>query len=316
MGCDLIRRGFRSMALAILGIGPVASIDAAGAAESSVPVPEVTVVAPRPPTAEELAGEAVPNFIASHATPSTVIHQITRWRNRICPVVQGLSPAFNAFVTGRIAAVAATVGAPYDAPQCKHNIEILFTAEPQQLLDQLAKRNPRLLGFHYPQQTKKLTTFRGPVQGWYVTSTRGDAGAEAIDEAIPLPIDDPQNIFTKGKVPPGRLGTRLATGQSSAIVSALIVVDTTKVTGLGVGSISDYLAMMILTHAQSPETCGALPSIIDLMASNCGGREQPTQLTAGDIAFLRALYSMDLRENLSLETSDIQNAMMREFKRK
>ena len=39
------------------------------------------------------------------------------------------------------------------------------------------------------------------------------------------------------------------------------------------------------------------------------------QLTAGDIAFLRALYSTDLRENLSLETNDIQNAMMREFKR-
>ena len=196
------------MALAILGFGPVVSIDTAGAAASSVPVPEVTVIAPRPPTPEELAGEAVPNFIASHATPSTVIHQITRWRNRICPVAKGLSPAFNAFVTARIAAVAATVGAPYDAALCKYNIQILFTAEPQQVLDQLVKRDTRLLGFHYPQQTKKLTTFRGPIQGWYVTSTRGDAGAEAIDEAIPLPIDDPQNIFTKGKVPPGRLGTR------------------------------------------------------------------------------------------------------------
>ena len=74
-------------------------------------------------------------------------------------------------------------------------------------------------------------------------------------------------------------------------------------------------AMMILTHAQSPDTCGALPSIIDLMSANCGDREKPIQLTAGDIAFLRALYSMDLRENLSLETSDIQNGMMREFKR-
>ena len=73
--------------------------------------------------------------------------------------------------------------------------------------------------------------------------------------------------------------------------------------------------MMILSQAQSPDTCGTLPSIIDLMASNCGQREEPTQLTAGDIAFLRALYSTDLRENLSLATGDIQNAMMREFKR-
>jgi hypothetical protein len=315
MVCDLIRRGFCPTALAILGFGSFASSDAACAAESSVPIPEVTVIAPRPPTPDELAGEAVPKFIATHATPSTVIHQMTRWRNRICPVAEGLSPAFNAFVTARIAAVAATVGAPYDTAPCKHNVEILFTAEPQQVLDQLVKRDTRLLGFHYPQQANKLTTFRGTIQGWYVTSTRNDVGAEAIDEAIPLPIDDPTNILTKGKVPPGRLGTRLATGLSSAIVSALIVVDVTKVSGHGVGSISDYLAMMILTRAQSPETCGALPSIVDLLSSSCGDRDKPLVLTAGDIAFLRALYSMDLRENLSLETSDIQNAMMREFKR-
>jgi hypothetical protein len=301
--------------LAILGFGAFASSSAAGAAESSVPIPEVTVIAPRPPTPDELAGEAVPTFIATHATPSTVIHQITRWRNRICPVAQGLSPAFNAFVTARIWAVAAAVGAPYDTAPCKHNVQILFTAEPQQVLDQLVKKDTRLLGFHYPQQIKRLTTFRGPIQGWYVTSTRNDVGAEAIDEALPLPIDDPTNILTKGTVPPGRLGTRLATGLSSAIVSALIVVDLTKVTGHGVGSISDYLAMMILTRAQSPETCGALPSIVDLLSSSCGDREKPLQLTAGDIAFLRALYSTDLRENLSLETSDIQNAMMREFQR-
>jgi hypothetical protein len=115
-------------------------------------------------------------------------------------------------------------------------------------------------------------------------------------------------------VPAGRPGSRLFTGQMSAIVSAIVVVDSSKLSGHAIGPISDYLAMMILSQAQSPDTCGTLPSIIDLMATNCSGREEPTQLTAGDIAFLRALYAADLRENLSLATSDIQNAMMREFK--
>jgi hypothetical protein len=73
-------------------------------------LPEVTVTSPRPPTPQELADEAVPNFITAHTTPSTIIHQLTRWRNGICPLTQGLSPAFNAFVSARIEAVAAAVG--------------------------------------------------------------------------------------------------------------------------------------------------------------------------------------------------------------
>jgi hypothetical protein len=317
MDCDLIRRVFCSMALAILVLGLIASINAAVAAESSVAVPEVTVIAPRPPSAEELAGEAVPKFIASHATPSIVIHQIMRWRNGICPIAHGLSPAFNLYVSARIVAVAATVGAPHQAAErCNHNVEILFTSEPQQVLDELVKkRGSHVLGFHYAQQTKKLATFRGPIQGWYVTSTRGDRGEEVVDEAVTLPVRRPGDGELVPAVPAGRLGTRLFTGQISAIVSAIIVVDSSKVSGHAIGPISDYLAMMILSQAQSPDTCGTLPSIIDLMASNCGDRAEPAQLTAGDIAFLRALYRMDLRENLSLEMSDIQNAMMREFNR-
>jgi hypothetical protein len=311
MDCDLIRRGFCSIAFAILGFGSVESI-AAAAAESSVPVPEVTVIAPRPPTPEELSGEAVPKFIASHATPSIVIYQVMRWRHGICPVTDGLSPAFNAFVSARIVAVAAAVGAPHATEQCKHNVEILFATEPQQVLDELVKkRGSGVLGFHYPLDTKERAAFRGPVRGWYITSTRGDNAQEAVDAAVTLPVGHGQGP----PVPGGRLGSRLFTGQSSAIVSAIIVVDSSKVSGHAIGPISDYLAMLILSQAQSPDTCGTLPSIVDLMASNCAGREEPTQLTAGDLAFLRALYSMDLRENLSLETGDIQNAMMREFKR-
>jgi hypothetical protein len=80
-----------------------------------------------------------------------------------------------------------------------------------------------------------------------------------------------------------------------------------------IGTISDYLAMLILSQARSPDTCSQLPSIMDLMASNCGDKEKPTQVTSGDIAFLRALYSANLEEPLSLEQSDIQNHMMQQF---
>ena len=287
---------------------------------SSQAQPAVTVTAPRPPTPEELAGRAVPNFVVSHVTPSTVIGQLTRWRTGICPLTRGLTDAMNAFVTARILAVAEAVGAPHQtSPNCKANVEILFTLEPQQVLDALVKKDSQLLGFHYPQQQKSLATVNHPIQGWYVTSTRNYAGLEAIDEALPFsPVADGSvalqgKTMNAGKVPPGKPGSRLTNLRTSQVVLALIVADAKKLDGMTIGSIADYLAMLTLSQARSSDACSQLPSIMDLMASGCGIDQKPDQMTAGDLAFLRALYAANLETPVEIESSNIENQMMREF---
>jgi hypothetical protein len=124
---------------------------------------------------------------------------------------------------------------------------------------------------------------------------------------------DPRDLLGLGVMPPGRLGSRLTNGLSSLIVTALIVVDRTKVTGRAIGPIADYLAVLALSQARAPDRCGELPSIIDLLSADCSGREPPTALTAGDLAFLRGLYAADLEQPVVLERSDIQTKMLSEF---
>jgi hypothetical protein len=343
MDSELNRRGFCSVVLVILSFGSVASIDVAAAVESSVPgsastasalsnvnvavnpapeIPTVTVTAPKPPDPEQLAGDSVPKFIAAHARPAAVTGQLARWHEGICPVSSGLSPGFNAFVSARIEAISAIVGAPHrEIGHCKHNIQIIFTTEPEKLIDEVSKkRGSALLGYHYSRDTQKLATFRHPIQGWYVTATQNDNGEFAIDDAAPIqqqsaPISSVAAFaLQSGTTPGGRLGTRLVTGLSSLLVHVLVIADLRKVNGYTIGSISDYLAMLVLSQTQSPDTCGPLPSILDLMASHCDAQEKPEAVTAGDLAFLHALYSTDLREKYSLEAGDIQHSMMREFK--
>jgi hypothetical protein len=285
-------------------------------------IPTVTVTAPKPPDPEQLAGDSVSKFIAAHARPAQITGQLARWREGVCPVTSGLTPGFNAFVSARIEAVAAIVGAPHSGTgNCKHNIQIIFTTEPEKLIDAVSKkRGSALLGYHYSRDTQKIATFSHPIQGWYVTATQNDKGVFAIDGAAPIQqqatamSNVAQYALESGTTPGGRLGTRLATGLSSLLVHVLVVADARKVNGYTIGSISDYLAMLVLSQTQSPDMCGPLPSILDLMASHCDAQEKPEAVTAGDLAFLRALYSTDLREKYALETGDIQNAMMREFK--
>ncbi|MGB6309022.1 MAG: hypothetical protein WBF89_14650 [Steroidobacteraceae bacterium] len=308
------------MALLLCCAMTLSHAPAASAADpAAASLPDVTVIAPRPPTPQELAGEAVPHFVESHATASTVLHQLTRWRTGVCPSTRGLDPGMNAFVSARIRAVAAAVGAPHqDAPECKPNVEILFTLEPQQVLDEVAKHDSRLLGFHYSQQQKKLATFTHPIQGWYVTSTRNFKGQEAIDEASPLgasqsDIGTPTGNLPSSRVPPGEPGSRLTNLRSSQVVLALIVVDANKITGMSIGALSDYLAMLALSQAKPSETCSQLPTIMDLMAAACEAGEKPDQITAGDLAFLHALYGANLETPIELEQSNIENAMMLQF---
>ncbi|MGB6449343.1 MAG: hypothetical protein WBE92_01175 [Steroidobacteraceae bacterium] len=80
-------------------------------------------------------------FLRSHAAPTTEIHQISRWWVAECPRVAGLQPAAEALVSRRVEEVARSVGAPTwrAGRKCRTNIGIVFTSEPQQLLNEIAK---------------------------------------------------------------------------------------------------------------------------------------------------------------------------------
>jgi hypothetical protein len=248
-----------------------------------------------------LAGEAVPQFIASHGKPALLTGLLTRWSDGICPLTQGLSPGFNAFLSARLRAVAATVGVPRQtAAKCRPNISILFTTEPQKLLDAIAKKNPGALGFHYPHQTKKLAVMRRAIQAWYVTGSRGQTRDE---------------LDTSGRIAPHRLGGHLDTGGLRGLIAfVMVIADTSKLTDYAIGSVSDYITMLVLSQQASLDGCGTLPSIIDLMASACNTSNRSDAMTAGDLAYLKALYSIDMEQPIFLEQADMQNIMMREFR--
>src|SRR5690606_35614601 len=74
--------------------------------------------------------EAVEDFVTDLVQPGP-INRISRWGEPLCPVAQGLSEPFNAFVADRIGEIAARVGAPA-ADECgeQANVLVLFTTSP------------------------------------------------------------------------------------------------------------------------------------------------------------------------------------------
>lgn len=306
------------MAVAVAAAGPTDRAASGG----SPPLPEVPVVASR--LDRHPLDRAAIHFVQSHAGVSPVIQQMGRWRAKLCPRVTGLRPAAAVFVTNHLEQVARSVGAPAPAigGKCAVNVEIVFTSESQELLDHVAKAYPVLLG---SARSAGDTTFRRPVQSWYLTGTRSLEGvhapADQADATLLLAfINDPATIsqfetadpaYGPAHPPPGLAGSRLSHGLASDLLHVFIIVETDRVAGRPLRSIADYLAMLALTRMGSLDTCSELPSIIDLLSSGCGGRQPPVALTDADTAYLKALYSANVTANLNIEQGDMRDRMVK-----
>jgi hypothetical protein len=288
---------------------------------------DVSVVAPPPPTDQELAGNSLEEFVLHHATTHfteiSTTGNLARWRGgrqSICPVTEGLTPGYNAFVTARLRALAAYVGAPVQSdPQCKSNVQILFTNNPQEKMDSVVKwaTGP---AFHnrYAGGKRDLLAFKSDhaIQGWYMTTNSGSLVLNTDVELVGLSVLPLWPQITQKYLASGTLGTRLGggSGSGSGIGIVILVVDSTKVVGYTIGTIADYLTMLTLSVVQSPDHCDPLPSILDLMSTSCGTREAPTAITAGDLAFLKALYYKNTGLGPSLTRAAIDGNMMSQFK--
>ena len=272
---------------------------------------------------ERTLDRAAMQFVESHAAASSIIHQMGRWRAAICPQVTGLAPAAGTYVSNHVEEVARSVGAP--APRvgkkCTVNVEIVFTPEPQKLLDHVAKVYPVMLG---SSRSAGDTAFSRAIQAWYLTGTRAAEGlhlpADQSDAVLFMALFDPSQLgrtenpdppYGSGSPPSGMTGSYFTKGLVSDLLHVFVIVDTGKVAGDPLRSISDYVAMLTLTRMSSLDGCSTLPSIIDLLSSGCAAREKPTALTDSDAAYLKALYSSNLEANLNLEEGDMRDRMVK-----
>jgi hypothetical protein len=288
---------------------------------STAQFPDVGVIAPPRATAEQLEGDSVFHFILHHGTThyssaaGNVGGSLLRWRGgrseTICPGTIGLDPGYNAFVSARVRAIAAFVGAPVvkDDETCKPNVQIIFTEDPRSLMAKVQQWGGSALrvGFDHQMQKALDISDEHAIQGWYVTAGGGssvlnrDAG---LVGGISLQALWPRVIATSAQ----------ANGAGRSILEVVLVINTKKVVGVTIGSIADYAALVSLSVIENPRYCDPLPSILDIASPGCTSGDKPAGITAGDIAFLKALYYMNTGLGGTLSRDDIQINMLKELR--
>jgi hypothetical protein len=269
--------------------------------QPTTPLEGLTVVAP--PTEQDRLPDLVDRFVASHSATGRY-DLLSRWARAVCPQAAGLTPPLNAFVAAQVRTVARRVGAPVekhprpDRP-CQTNVLVIFTPEPQALMDRVRARHPELLGFHYAAQAERLSRVTAPIQAWYVTGGQGSSG-----EVI---LDDPQ-----GDSASGGAGSRLTAYLSSRFLAVLVVVDAGRIVGRPIGAIADGVAMRALARARVAAGCDELPTILDALNADCP--QAPNALSAYDVAYLKALYAVNPETFAKAQESDIRDRVLREVR--
>ena len=249
------------------------------------------------------------DFVKSFAAPTALRDGIARWQVAICPDFEGLAPQYVAVMQARVRSIAGQAGALMKEKGCKPNLSVVFTPQPQAYLDAIHEKNMDVVGYH------GTTKVSHAIQAWYVTGIQDNRGLVFVDKDGTLVIDDcnngcPPHIGSTSTVPnPSVGGWRFRPDLSSNLLYVTILVDSSKTGSYQVGEIADYVAMMALSRTEDYDDCQLMPSITNLLSSNCDDKLKPSEITASDIAFLRGIYRMDAGAKLQIQQDQIAAEM-------
>jgi hypothetical protein len=217
-----------------------------------------------------------------------------------------------AFITQHIKYVALAAGAPVNTgASCTPNIEIVFTATPQALLDSVRKTDPDYLGYATSlAQTDALALVTRPIQVWYTTETVDLNRRPLVDsvrprgEGVLIQRDPP--VYVRAVTRSN--GNHIDDGIHSGFNHILIVIDSSKLAGQEIVPLSDYVSMLALTQLSSLDACQPLSSVVNMLAANCDHAVEG--LTQFDLAYLQGLYRMGSGRKAIFQRNDIADAMV------
>ena len=261
---------------------------ASQAPTKDAPLPEVTIRAQREELERQLRG-----YVAS------VIRQpfqesLARWTKPICPLVVGLPQGQTKLVESRLSEIMAAAGAPLARRPCQTNFAVLVTARPDAVLKAWYARDWHLFGEATEHTIDRFIETPQPVRVWHNINSEGASSLSTVVQ-VPGLTGVPE---VSGKGPTGvpvinnSEASRLVFNAVRAISSVIVTIDSSQVSDLNLGQLTDYAAMVGLVEVR-PDTHveATTPTILRLFTGS--GEASPAGLTAWDTAFLKALYGTD-----------------------
>ena len=236
-----------------------------------------------------------------------------RWNDRICVRVAYMDAEHATYLRERVGAVARAIGlSPDPSPDCRPDISIFASDDPDRLADALVEAAP--LSFRPARRgvslgDAALETFRtsdAPVRWWQVSlPLMADSGELAIATGVVDPAPMARSMTVRN-------GSRLRGNVRDDLVGVTIILDMKRLEGVPFNAVSDYVAFVALAPADPRVETAGFDTVLNLF-------EHPgvTGLTLMDEDYLFALYSASRDPmNASIQAAEIADRMTTERRRR
>lgn len=245
--------------------------------------------------------EEVRNQIKSILEPSG--GQLSSFGRGFCPVILGFDPEWSAILDDLIRENAKSFGLRPSEKGCNPTAVVIFTDEPQTLIQGLRKKMPSLFETLYLPEIRRIADKERAVYSWRATGPTGRDGdrptAGSFDgDASGVPVIE---AFSS---------SRLRSPTNYEIFNSYLIVDITKTPGMTLQQIADFATMNLLLDLEE-EAVSEAPagSILELFTA-----EDPTTVAPGlstfDRGLLKGLYEADNKSRpASRQRGHIASAM-------
>lgn len=208
--------------------------------------------------------------------------RLARWRRTVCVGVTGLDAGYAHYLIDRISAVAASVGLNPGDPGCRPDVLIAVTRDPDAVAQAWVADDPNLfrpsrnggtdLG---AEALERFTQSDVPIRWWHVSLTVNAQSGQSVTQtrdggATVNYVNTPSLIQSSTR---------------EQLVRVFIVVDADRIGQTSFGSLSDYLAFVVLTQTDPEAETTGFDTILNLFSGQPAAR-----LSAWDSDYLQSLY--------------------------
>jgi hypothetical protein len=256
----------------------------AGSPGTATPIPQVTIEARRAALRQQLYA-----YVATITRSQRRDEALHRWNQRVCPAVVGLTKEEGEFILARLSQIARAAVVPLDGEQCQVNLAVVFTNDPVAVIAAWGKRRSAL-GVHAPPAAfARFASRRGPVRVWYNQSFGSPDSRALTPGSLQL-----GNRFQETPTGAQLTGSKMYVKALLAFSSVAVIVDARQTAGIGIGPLTDHIAMLAFADTDPEVPLGQAPTILRLFSARVANERLPTGLSDWDRAYLKALYGTKL----------------------
>lgn len=211
--------------------------------------------------------------------------QLARFESEFCPVIIGFPADWSAIIEQKVRENVTEAGMEVEDKPCRPTASVIFTYDPELLMEGLRKKMPGLFSGMSPVEIDRLTGETRTAYGWRAVDMLSRDGK---------PLDNASQVngeASSAKIVRNAYPTRLYSNVRYDIVNSYLVLDIDRTPGMTLQQIADFATLHLLLDLQLDAGAKARDGSILKLFDVADPSTLPDTMSGFDRRMLKGFYA-------------------------